>query len=127
MRSGWGQDELEDVGASLFKDEKLMSVHAHAYSTLGYGHPHFWHDDIFQFIGLYSETPSEGYRMPNVKETEEADHLALGEFLKLLFKGSKADDALHTVVQERDILRRLLFCPPKAVKGEQRGRQKQGA
>ena len=54
--------------------------------------------------------------MPSVKEAEEADRLAMGEFFKLLFKGDKADDALHTVVKERDVLRRLLFCPPKAPK-----------
>ena len=83
---------------------------------LGCGHPHSWHEYIAQFIGLYSETPSEGYRMPNVKEAQEADRLAMAEFFKLLFKGTTADDALHTIVKERDVLRRLLFCPPKAPK-----------
>ena len=112
----WGQDELEDVSASPFKVEKLLSVQGHACSMLGCGHPHSWHEYISQFISLYSETPSEGYRMPNVKEAEEADGLAMGEFFKLLLKGRKADDALHTVVKERDVLRRLLFCPPKAAK-----------
>ena len=118
--AGWGQDELEDVSASPFKVEKLLSVRGHAYSMMGCGHPHSWHEYISQFISLYSETPSEGYRMPNVKEAEEADRLAMGGFFKLLFKGHRADDALHTVVKERDVLRRLLFCPPKgAGKGKE--------
>ncbi|CAE7231332.1 unnamed protein product, partial [Symbiodinium sp. CCMP2456] len=51
------EDELEDVSASPFKVEKLLSV-----------------------------------------------------------RGHKADDAVHTVVKERDVLRRLLFCPSKAPK-----------
>ena len=96
--------------------EKLLAVREHAYAMLGCGHPSEWCACNSLFISLCSETPAEGYRVPSVKEAEEADRLAMTEFFHLLHKGNKADDALHTIVKERDCLRRLLFCPPKAAK-----------
>ena len=52
--------------------------------------------------------------MPNVK-------VAMAEFFKLLLNGTTADDALHTIVKERDVLRRLLICTPKAPKESKGG------
>ena len=103
---GGAQDELEEVGASPFKVEKLLYVRGHAYSMLGCGHPHFWHEYFRSSWVCTRRLRLKGTAMPNVK-------VAMAEFFELLLNGTTADDALHTILKECDVLRRLLCCPPK--------------
>ena len=40
MSSDWEAEEVDDVGASPFRVEKLSGVRANAYSLCGCGHPY---------------------------------------------------------------------------------------
>ena len=123
--AGWGQDELEEVSASPFKVEKLLYVRGHAYGMLGCGHPHSWHEYIAQFIGLYSETPSEGYRMPKGEGSAGGRPSCHGGVLQA---SSKAQlPTMHSTQSSRSVMFSVVYSfarpkLPRRAKGSAKAR-----
>ena len=57
--------------------------------------------------------PGDSFRAPSLAEAEVADKVALQEIFTLCLRGAKLDDAISTVVLDRDMLRHLLAPRPK--------------
>ena len=88
MSNGWEAEGVEHVGASPFRAEKLLGVRASADVLCGCGHPYNWAQYNAQFMALYTEPPSEGYRLPFFKQAEEADRQVMGDVFQPLYTGS---------------------------------------
>ena len=68
------------------------------------------------FVSACTRAPPDGFRPPSVAEAEEADRHVLLEIFRLMFKGKGADEAISSVICDRDAFRSLLVCVPRVVK-----------
>ena len=65
----------------------------------------------------YAAPAGKHFRAPNLSEAEEADQQAIREIFSLCFSGAATlDDAITSVVVDRDMLRHLLVARPKMPK-----------
>ena len=66
------------------------------------------------FRECYTRIPPDGFLPPSVAEEEEADRHVLLEIL--MFKGQGVDEAISSVICDRDAFRSLLVCVRRVVK-----------
>ena len=105
-----------EVGPSPFKLQALLTVRAVAFAFCDCGHYSLWMKYVEAFVNAYTRTPPDGFRPPSVAEAEEADRHVLLEIFRLMFKGQGVDEAISSVICDRDAFRSLLVCVPRIVK-----------
>ena len=114
---GLSEEGLDvEVGPSPFKLQGLLTVRAVAYAFCDCGHYSLWMKYVEAFMNAYTRTPPDGFRPPSVAEAEEADRHVLLEIFRLMFKSKGADEAISSVICDRDAFRSLLVCVPRVVK-----------
>ena len=117
LLGGSAEEELEqELSPSPFRLQTLLTVRGHAYAMCGVGHLWSWSLCVSRFMEFYAATVGEHFRPPNLAEAEEADQQARRENLSLCFSGASLDDAISSVVVDRDMLRHLLVPRPKLPK-----------
>lgn len=114
---GLSEEGLDvEVGPSPFKLQGLLTVRAVAYAFCDCGHYSLWMKYVEAFVSACTRAPPDGFRPPSVAEAEEADRHVLLEIFRLMFKGKGADEAISSVICDRDAFRSLLVCVPRVVK-----------
>ncbi|CAK9018421.1 Protein lap1 [Durusdinium trenchii] len=112
--AGFCEDQWDkELSAGPFQVQNLLQIRANAYSMVGACHLGSWSLYSNKFLEYYTKDVGENFRFPNVIEAEEADQQAVREIFSLCFNGASLDDAIATVVMDRDMLRQLLFLRPK--------------
>ena len=113
-----GLHELEwdqDLPASPYKLQLILQTRAHVYAMVNACHLGNFNLYTAKFLDFYTSAPGEGFRPPSAAEAEEADKTALNEIFSLCFGGASLDDAISTIINDRDLLRYLLMARPKPV------------
>ena len=106
LLGGPAEEELEqELSPSPFRLQTLLTVRGHAYAMCGAGHLGSWSLHVSRFLEFYAATVGEHFRPPNLAEAEEAEQQTTREIFSLCFSGASLDDAISSVVVDRDMLR----------------------